>query len=98
MTAASIWLLCSLKLTECVESDFELRNDSTFFNGSGGYLRVCVNGVWSAICGDGYGWDVNDATVACRQLGMINEISSKNDNVCVYLYLPAECTERTRVH
>lgn len=58
-----------------MESDLELKNTSLSYNGSGGYLRICVNGVWSAMCGDN--WEVADATVACRQLG-IAEISSKS--------------------
>ena len=60
---------------ECVESELELTNVSASNDGSGSYLRVCVNGIWSAICGDR--WGIADATVACRQLGII-EISSKN--------------------
>ena len=33
-----------------------------------GRLEVCQVGVWGTICN--YLWDRNDATVACRQLGL----------------------------
>ena len=33
-----------------------------------GRIEVCMNGLWSSVCGDG--WDQGDGLVACRQLGM----------------------------
>ena len=34
---------------------------------NGGQVEFCSSGRWSLVCRD-Y-WDINDATVACRQLG-----------------------------
>ena len=40
---------------------------------SGGRLEVFFNGVWGTVCDDEF--DVNDADVACRQLGFSRSLN-----------------------
>ena len=39
-----------------------------------GRVEICSNGVWGTIYSGG--WDIHDATVACRQLGLYQPYSS----------------------
>ena len=48
----------------CVTGTVRLANG---FRPSEGRVEVCQSNVWGTVCD--LGWDVNDATVVCRQLG-----------------------------
>ena len=46
----------------CVNGDIQIV-------GGNKVVELCVYGDWYPLCGDGNGWNVNDAEVVCRTLG-----------------------------
>ena len=54
---------------ECTESTLRVTNTSGLYDGMGGQLEICKDGIWSAICSSS--WTSSHATVACRQMGIL---------------------------
>ena len=59
-------------LDNCNEGNIILRDG----DGNSGRVEVCLGGLWGTVCDNG--WDSNDATAVCRQLGY-NDISKLNN-------------------
>ena len=50
--------------SECTDGDARLVRGERENNGQ---VEFCTSGRWGLVCRDS--WDINDATVTCRQLG-----------------------------
>ena len=60
----------------CNSSHENIRLRGGSSDGRSGRVEVCLNSLWGTVCDDG--WDSNDATVVCRQLGFTNIIYGIN--------------------
>ena len=52
-------------IAECNHTDIRLADGR---NSREGRVEICVDGKWGTVCDDQ--WDLMDALVACKQLGM----------------------------
>ena len=61
------WIHTNISSDVCNNGDIRLMGGSTMYEGR---VELCYNETWGTIC-DGF-WNVNDANVACRQLGFLD--------------------------
>lgn len=54
-----------LIIGSCTHGLIRLTGSSNHFVGE---VEICIRGIWSTICGNG--WDDNDVAVVCTQLGL----------------------------
>lgn len=73
-----VCILCTGR--ECTEGDVRLaEGHRSAYDGS---VEVCLDGMWITVCNAA--WDINDATVVCRQLGY-------DGGQCLLGNIPALC-------
>ena len=60
--------VCIFLVLACRDGDVRLSGGSHY---RAGKVEVCRNQQWGRVCDDG--WDENDSTVVCRQLGLSEE-------------------------
>ena len=53
-------------LADCEDGEVRLADGTHHTNGR---VEICIIGTWSSVCSDS-DWDVVDAAVVCRQLGL----------------------------
>lgn len=63
-TYNNIGCFCSFNIGTCTHGDLKLVGDDDCDEG---LVEVCLNGHWGTVNIEG--WDANEATVVCKQLG-----------------------------
>ena len=57
---------------EYADADIRLIGNGNEYEGT---VEIMYQGIWGTICDDG--WDNNDATVVCRELGFLNGVATQ---------------------
>lgn len=79
--------------TVCDDGDLRISGVSSLLEGS---IEICINNSYGSVCDDF--WDIQDARVACRQLGFSNGTCVC---VCVCAHIKNRCiflTSRFSTH
>ncbi len=58
-------MITGVRSQGCIEGEIEVTVNRPNF--AAGRISICNNNTWNVICH--HGWDIEDARVACRQLG-----------------------------
>ena len=76
IVTVSYSLHVSLMNTACTQGAIRLVGGA---NEMEGRVEVCNNNMWGTICD--YGWDINDARVACWQSGFSSGRTCKSNHI-----------------
>ena len=71
--------------TACNQGDIRLVSGSA---ANEGRVEICNNNTWGSVCDQG--WDINDASVACRHAGYSGNTSSESMH-CFYMPSGFKC-------
>ena len=60
------YVVTHVSFSNCTTGEIRLTDGTTQYEGR---VEVCINGVWGAVCDNG--WDTAEANAVCHQLGYL---------------------------